>query len=486
MENNNKPPPSITINEKDDDPTAANPMLYGPLHGAKISKANQYLATVILCLSAVAAGTGLAWTAPVLPQLSNLENLNTTSLYATPEEGTWIASFLAIGAWCGAIPMGILAEKIGRKKSAMVIGVTFTIGWAATVFASKVGVLYFARFVIGIATGGSCVVTPMFISEFAEMSIRGLLGTCFQLFLTIGILLVFVAGTLISWVSLSWVCGVVPVVFVVGMFFVPESPTWLLKQERHTDATLALKWFWGKYCDANAAIQEIQNDLEASGGSGTIRDLLRNPTNRKGFIISIMLMFFQQFSGINAVIFFTVDIFQMAGSTLNPNYCSIIVGVVQVLMTFAAAALVERAGRKILLIQSSAIMCLCLTVLGIYFKIKDAGTDVSAFGLVPLVSLVLFIISFSLGYGPIPWMMMGELLAPEVKGIASSIVVLFNWTSVFIVTKTFPLLLTSWGNDITFWIFAVVMVIGTIYGFKELFETKGKSNAQIQLMLSSK
>lgn len=200
----------------------------------------------------------------------------------------------------------------------------------------------------------------------------------------------------------------------------------------------------------------------------------------------MMLMFFQQFSGINAVIFFTVDIFKMAGSSLNPSYCSIIVGVVQVLMTFVAAILVERAGRKILLIQSSAVMGLCLMVLGIYFNFKDAGKDVSSFGLVPLISLVLFIISFSLGYGPIPWMMMGELLAPEVKGVASSFVVLFNWTAVFIVTKTFPILLESLGKDYTFWIFAVVMVLGTVYGFKELFETKGKSNAQIQLMLSSK
>lgn len=216
-----------------------------------------------------------------------------------------------------------------------------------------------------------------------------------------------------------------------------------------------------------------------------MRDLLSNPTNRKGFTISIMLMFFQQFSGINAVIFFTVDIFKMAGSSLDPNYCSIIVGVVQVLMTFASAALVERAGRKILLIQSSAVMCLCLTVLGIYFKVKDAGKDVSSYGLIPLVSLVLFIISFSLGYGPIPWMMMGELLAPEVKGVASSIVVLFNWTAVFIVTKTFPMLMDSVGKDFTFWIFGVVMAAGTFYGFKALFETKGKSNAQIQLMLSS-
>lgn len=196
-------------------------------------------------------------------------------------------------------------------------------------------------------------------------------------------------------------------------------------------------------------------------------------------------MFFQQFSGINAVIFFTVVIFKAAGSTMDPNVSSIVVGVVQVLMTFVAAALVERAGRKILLIQSSTIMGFCLFALGIYFCLKDRYSyDVSSIGWLPLLSMVLFIVSFSLGYGPIPWMMMGELLAPEVKSKATSFVVLFNWISVFIVTKSFPFMQSGLGNDYTFWIFGIIMAIGTICGLKIIFETKGKSNAQIQLMLA--
>lgn len=199
-----------------------------------------------------------------------------------------------------------------------------------------------------------------------------------------------------------------------------------------------------------------------------------------------MLMFFQQFSGINAVIFFTVPIFKSAGSTMDANVCAIIVGVVQVLMSFASSVLVEKAGRKILLLQSSAVMGICLTILGIYFRMKNSGSDVTAIGWIPLVSLVMFIVSFSLGYGPIPWMMMGELLAAEVKGIATSLVVLFNWICVFIVTKSFSFMMTSLGEDMTFWIFAVIMVLGTLYGFRNVFETKGKSNAQIQLILADK
>lgn len=257
-----------------------------------------------------------------------------------------------------------------------------------------------------------------------------------------------------------------------------------IHQGRQNDAASAIKWFWGRHCNANAAIQSIQNELDSSGGSsGSLRDLLAVRANRRGFIICVLLMFFQQFSGINAVIFFSVSIFQSAGSKIDPAVCSIIIGVVQVLATLAAATLVERAGRKILLIQSSAIMCLCLTALGVYFHLKKTGHDVSNIGIIPLVSLVLFIVAFSTGYGPIPWMMMGEMLPSDVKSIATSITVLYNWISVFIVTQSFEALNKNFGDDITFWIFAAIMALGTLYGLKNLFETKGKSNAEIMMIL---
>lgn len=228
----------------------------------------------------------------------------------------------------------------------------------------------------------------------------------------------------------------------------------------------------------------MQNEIDSSDGSGSIRDLFAVKANRTGFFICVALMFFQQFSGINAVIFFSVSIFKSAGSNIDPAICAIIIGVVQVLSTVLAAALVEKAGRKILLIQSSAVMSLCLTVLGVYFHLKKTGHDVSNIGLIPLVSLVLFIVSFSLGYGPIPWMMMGELLGSDVKSIATSIAVLYNWISVFIITQSFGAMINAFGNDVTFWIFAVIMALGTVYGVRCLFETKGKSNTQIMMILS--
>lgn len=201
-------------------------------------------------MSAAAAGTGLSWTSPVLDQLKS-EN---STIPTTDGERTWIGSCLPIGALIGAIPAGILADKIGRKQTTITIAIPFIVSWLLTVFAKNVWMLYIARILIGtmirnyntagdcengnncklfrfsgISTGASCVVAPVFISEFAETSIRGTLGTCFQLFLTMGILLVYAVGAVTNWIVLSWVCMALPVILLVGLFFIPESPVWLLK-----------------------------------------------------------------------------------------------------------------------------------------------------------------------------------------------------------------------------------------------------------------
>ncbi|XP_031626373.1 facilitated trehalose transporter Tret1 isoform X3 [Contarinia nasturtii] len=482
-----------TVNDRND--PDARPMLYDPLQGSKTTKGSQYLATIIVCMSAAAAGTGLSWS-NCLDQLkkngtnsSEMQGaeIQSTGIQLTEEQATMVASCLAIGAIIGAIPSGILADMKGRKTAAILITFPYIISFLLIVFAQNVWWLYISRILIGIAIGGSCVVCPLYISEYAESSIRGTLGTCFQLFLTIGILFVFTVGAYSTYITLSWLCLIPPILNLIGLFFLPESPIWLLKKHEETKAATAIKWFWGRHCNANTAIQAIKNELEAAGsGSGSIRDLFAVRANRRGFLICVSLMFFQQFSGINAVIFFATKIFKDAGSTMEASTCSIIVGVVQVLMTFASAALVERAGRKILLLFSSTVMALCLATLGYYFFLKDSGHNVSNIGIIPLLSLVIFIICFSLGYGPIPWMMMGEMMAADIKGIATSLTVEFNWISVFIITSSFEPLKTALGPAYTFWIFGVIMAIGSVYGLMVLFETKGKSSTEIQMILAGR
>ncbi|EDS37791.1 sugar transporter [Culex quinquefasciatus] len=474
-------------------PGVTNPMLYDPPEGqASNTKLMQFVAGVGVSFAAISAGTALGWTSPVLSQLTPVVENGTTSSNSTDgftitaEEGSWVGSFLAIGAFLGALPAGVLAEKIGRKYTTMSLALPYLLSWALIIFANGAGMLYAGRFLIGISTGASCVVAPMYISEFAEISIRGALGAFFQLFLTVGILFVYAIGPYVSWVLLSVMCAVFPALLIVAMFIVPESPTYLVKTGRRSEAAVALKWFWGPNCNTQNAVEAIQSDLDAVKGEAKVSDLFTKAVNRNALFIALLLMFFQQFSGINAVIFYTVPIFQSAGSTMDPAICGIVVGVVQVLMTFVSSVLIDKAGRRILLLQSSFIMGSCLVVLGVYFKLQADKADVSGIGWLPLASVVLFIISFSLGFGPIPWMMMGELCAPDVKGLASALTVMFNWSLVFLVTKTFGTMQETLGADWTFWFFGFWMAVGTLYVFFKVPETKGKTNAEIQALLGAK
>lgn len=473
-------------------------MLYDPPEGqASNSKLMQFVAGVGVSVAAISAGTALGWTSPVLPQITLPENITATaaqnstngteaSFYLTSDQGSWVGAFLAVGAFCGALPAGYLAEKIGRKYTTMSLALPYLVSWALIIFATGAEMLYAGRFVIGIATGASCVVAPMFISEIAETAIRGALGAFFQLFLTVGILFVYAIGPYVTWTTLSVLCAVFPVLLIVAMLIVPESPTYLVKQGRRSDAAVALKWFWGANCNTQSAVEAIQSDLDAVKGEAKVSDLFTKVSNRNALLIALLLMFFQQFSGINAVIFYTVPIFKSAGSTMDAAICGIVVGVVQVLMTFVSSVLIDKAGRRILLLQSSFIMGSCLIVLGVYFKLKDSAADVSGIGWLPLASVVLFIICFSLGFGPIPWMMMGELCAPDVKGLASALAVMFNWSLVFLVTKSFGTMQEKLGSDWTFWFFGIWMIVGTLYVFFKVPETKGKTNAEIQVMLGGK
>ncbi|TMW45765.1 hypothetical protein DOY81_009155 [Sarcophaga bullata] len=382
-----------TVSQEDSDPHARNPMLYDPLQDGvvKTSKKMQYVAALIVCLGAVAAGTALAWTSPVLPQISVPDTASNETVK------TWVSSLLAIGAFLGALPTGYIADAIGRRYTALAMDVPFIVAWICTIFAKSAKMLYFARFTIGLATGSFCVIAPMYISEIAEDS------TYKRLF-----------GYIVPIVIECW--------HIAGLYYwrfgVLDDIKCLCLMGRRGDAALSLKWLWGRYCDSRSAIQTIQTELDQAGSNASFTDIFRIPSARRGLIISMLLMVFQQFSGVNAVIFYTVPIFKSAGSTLDPSLCSIIVGFVQVSMTFASSLLIEKAGRKSLLLFSSTIMTICLAILGSYFDMKDSGKDVSSLGWLPLLCVVMFMVTFSMGYGPVPWLMMGELFLPDVKATA--------------------------------------------------------------------
>jgi len=444
------------------------------------SKTPQIIAALAATVGAFGLGTVLAWSSPAIPDLregdSKLGNI-------TDSDESWIGSIINLGAMTSGPITGIFIDSVGRKTSMLLLSAPFVLGWLLVAYAQNLAMMLCGRFIIGFCGGSFSLAAPVYIGETSEDSIRGALGSGFQLMVVTGILFVNVLGSFVSWQWLSLICGFVPLIFLVAMIFVPESPRYLLTKGKTAEASQALCWLRGKTSatDVEDELRIIEMSVnESLSQKTTLKDLLQ-PHYLKPTVILLGLMLFQQLSGINAVIFYTVQIFKDAGSTMDSNLSSIIIGIVQVVATMVAVVLVDRAGRRILLLISDVAMCAAIAVLGIFFQLKDNDESVKdSIGWLPLISLIIFITAFSVGYGPIPWMMMGELLPPNVKGQAASIATATNWFLAFLVTKFFQDIQKAITIQWCYWIFAIVCGVGAVYVFIFVPETKGKSMEEIQ------
>jgi SP family facilitated glucose transporter-like MFS transporter 8 len=238
--------------------------------------------------------------------------------------------------------------------------------------------------------------------------------------------------------------------------------------------------------DENSINNEL-NDLikeEEIRKSQNALDALNRKSSKRALVIAVSLMFFQQFSGINAVIFYTNAIFADANVDLDPKYATIIIGVIQVIATFISTMTVDKLGRKILLMVSFGLMGVCTMTLGIYYALGASAQE--GLGWLTLTSLCVFIIAFSLGAGPLPWLCISEIFASDVRAVAGAIAGTLNWTLAFVVTITYPPIREAIGPSACFLVFAILSFIGVAFAQFFVPETKGKSIAEIQKILGDR
>lgn len=435
-------------------------------------------------ISAIASGTVLGWTSPIFIDDGN-HKYKYNDIQLDNSEVGWVGSFATLGALLTCFPTGILCDKIGRRMTLLTLTAPFLIGWALIIWANSIIMLYLGRFITGLAVGACCVAAPIYTSEIAQTEIRGTLGSYFQLMITVGVFYAYLVGKFLSpfWYTLT--CGIIPIIFCVLFFFQPETPHYLIKKSNYEKAKEALQKLRGKNFNVDSELRAIESSIKNSSNTSiSIISSLKKKSNIKAIIIAFCLMFFQQFGGINAVIFYTGDIFKKSEMSLSPQDGTIMVGAFQALATFLSSNIVDRLGRKILLLLSGFIMALSEILLGIFFTLqKSTSIDrdvISNISFLPVVSLCIFVIVFSLGYGPIPWMISSEIFTPELKGIISSAAGTFNWFLAFIVTKFYGELATKVGQDSTFYGFAVISLVGVVFVYFFVIETKGKTAEEIQ------
>ena len=331
-------------------------------------------------------------------------------------------------------------SKLGRKGGMMVCSTMFCLSLLLLAAGQNPVMIYAGRFCTGVCTGITSIICPTYVAETATADKRGFLGSCVQLMVTIGVLEVIVVGVCGSWRWTTISCLAICLLWIGCLFFVPETPVYYLTKKKYREARESLEWLRGTD-NVEEEFELIVKGLDESAQAGSAGPLdLFKHGNLAPFVISMWLMLGQQFSGMNAVMFYAVSIFEDTGSSMNSNVENIIIGLVQVISTVAAALVMDKLGRRILLLLSAGLMVISISLLGLYFFINDNLDNKAAAARIswlPVTSLSVFVSVFSIGFGPIPWLMMSELFSPEVKSVASSISTTFNWTLAFLVTKFF-------------------------------------------------
>ena len=396
----------------------------------------------------------------------------------------WVASCALIGCIAGAMFAGKLSDGIGRKKVLILSAILFAVSSIGILLPMSLDWFIFFRIIGGLGIGIASMLAPMYISEIAPAPIRGRLVSINQLGIVSGILLIyFVNATIAGWhdeawnVSIGWRwmfgSGVFPsVIFLALLFFVPESPRWLAQKQRWNDAEFILAKVNGAR-KAKTELDEIKAALNIEKSS--FSDIVK-PGVRKALMIGIILCIFSQVTGINAIMYYAPEIFKATGDASSSALMqTVLVGVINVLFTLVAIKYVDKWGRRTLLLVGSSGMAVCLAIVGSAFYFGFAE------GYLVLIAILAYISFFAISLGPLAFVVISEIFSNRNRGAAMSVCIFFLWTSVYLVSQTFPMLLASIGSAFTFWIYMVMAIVAFFFILKMIPETKGKSLEEIEL-----
>ncbi|XP_018325747.1 facilitated trehalose transporter Tret1-2 homolog [Agrilus planipennis] len=454
-------------------------------------KTPQYIAALSVCLGALCSGTVLGWTGNTT---DDLENGKFNNIAIDDESLGWIGSLANIGAALSCIAIGPLCEYMGRKYGMLLLVVPFTVGWLLVIFAQNVIMMYVGRILGGFAGGCFSLSAPQYVSETSQKEIRGTLSTFSELLLTVGVLIAYVLGYVLSAKTTAIILTALPIVFAIVFMTQPETPYYLLKRNYEGEALRSLQRLRGRFYDASDELKQIRCDIEEDRANELpVLQSFKKRETKIATLVSLGVMFFQQACGINAVVFYGSTIFAATGidaSILDPEISTIVIGAAPVLANCVSAVLIERLGRRTLLIISGLFMAIPEVIFALFFTFQDkniiSSDIVSKLVFLPILCLCAFVISSELGYGPVAWIISVEMFPAEVKSVLIAGTGAFNWFISFLITKFYLNMQNSVGVDVTFYIFAGMSFAGAVFPFFFVPETKGKSLVEIQRELRGK
>jgi sugar porter (SP) family MFS transporter len=393
-------------------------------------------------------------------------------------------AILLLGAVTGALIAGWAADRFSRRRTKIASGCVYVIGALGCAFAQSYWQILAGRFWLGLAVGTASFVAPMYIAEIVPPRIRGGVVSFNQLMITSGILAAYIvdwgfAGFSNNW---RWMFGlaVFPgAALAIGMYFMPFSPRWLVEKGREDEAREVL----GRYRDSDEDVeQELKEIQEVTASEASVRELLEKGIRRM-LAVGIGLAIFQQIVGINTVIYYAPTILKLAGQQNTGALTqSVFIGCTNVFFTIVAILLLDRLGRRFFLVAGTATLTAALVGLGIFFA---SAAVRSAVPWLALACLLIYIMGFAVGLGPVFWLMISEIFPIQMRGPAMAVCTMFNWGLNFAISYTFLTLTTAITKQGTFWLYAFFGVCALVFFLTLVPETKDRSLEEIQADLGA-
>ena len=449
----------------------------------------------VIFISAVAAIGGFLFgfdSGVINGTVSALGNAFNSSSVAT---GFNVASVL-LGCALGALAAGPLADKFGRRAIMIITAIIFAISAFGSGISESSAEFIFYRLFGGLGIGAASVLAPAYIAEVAPPALRGRLATLQQLAIVLGLFAAFLSNYLIAdaagsaqnilmldtaaWRWMFWAELVPAILFLVGVLFIPESPRYLVAQGKVDDA----KTVFSKISNdsADAQISDVKNSLH-SDKKPSIRDLFIDGSKKVHPIVwaGVALSVFQQFVGINVVFYYGSELWQAAGFDESQSlFINVLAGTTNIVSTFIAIALVDKIGRKPLLLVGSVGMFISLSALTYIFG--SAGLDEAGklalsdnMGTFALIMANLFVVFFGLSWGPVVWVLLGEMFNNRIRGAALAVAASAQWIANFAITMTFPIMLANIGLAGAYGFYALSALISIFFVVKYIKETRGKT-----------
>ena len=388
----------------------------------------------------------------------------------SPSQIGMVVSAVLLGALIGSAFCSKITDRLGRRGSLMIASGLFVLASLGAAMSHTAFELMFTRLFLGIAIGISSLTAPLYLAEIAPAKSRGFLVSLNQLAVTVGILGAYCVNYALSlegdWRLMLGLGAVPGAILGIALFFLPESPRWMVLRGRKEGARAIL---------TDAEILEIEQSITHE--KVNLRALFA-PAIKPALIIAMGLAFFQQVTGINTIIYYAPTIFERAGfgDASHAILATMSIGVVNVLFTLISLPLIDRVGRRPLLIIGIAGMFVSLALCGVAFGM----TDLTSFRWIALFCVLAYIAFFAISLGPIMWLMISEVFPLQERGLGTSLAVCAQWGFNMIVSVTFPSLLHAAGASMTFWFYAVLCLAGLVFVIKKVPETKGKTLEEIR------